>query len=194
MTKLIIVRHCQALGNLERFFQGKIDSDITTLGREQIEATAEFLKDEKIDVIYTSTKKRAKLSAEGINKYHGRNIIIDGRLCEIDAGKWEGIHLVDIEKLYPGQFYNWRNDPAKFQAPDGESMADVYNRVRSALDDIVKVNIGKAVCIVSHGCAIKNMVCYLHGKSVEDIGDCLKIIPNILHIRNYGVKNDNIFC
>lgn len=170
MTKLIIVRHCQALGNLERFFQGKIDSDITPIGREQIDATAKFLRNEKIDVIYTSTKKRAQLSAEGINKYHRLPIIIDERLCEIDAGKWEGLHLNDIKKLYPEQFYSWENEPEKFRAPDGESMKDIYNRVKSVLDDIIKDNIGKTVCIVSHGCAIKNMVCYLHGKLVDDIG------------------------
>ena len=171
MTKLIIVRHCQALGNLERFFQGKIDSDITPRGQKQIEETAEFLKSEKIDVIYTSTKKRARLSAEGINKYHRRAILVDERLCEIDAGKWEGVYLSDIEKLYPEQFYNWRHAPSEFQAPDGESMKDVYNRVKSALDDIIKNNTGKTVCIVSHGCAIMNMVCCLHGKPAENIGD-----------------------
>ncbi len=171
MTKLIIVRHCQAAGNLERFFQGKIDSDITPLGQKQIAATSEFLKDEKIDVIYTSTKKRARLSADGINKYHNLPVIIDERLCEIDAGKWEGVYLTDIERLYPEQFYNWRNVPSEFQAPDGESMTDVYNRVSAALNDIIRDNIGKTVCIVSHACAIKNMVCYLHGKSVDDVGN-----------------------
>lgn len=171
LTKLIIVRHCQALGNLERFFQGKIDSDITPLGQEQIEKTSEFLKNEKIDIIYTSTKKRAQLSAEGINKYHNIPIIIDERLCEIDAGNWEGLHLTDIERIYPEQFYNWKNAPEKFQAPNGESMSDVYNRVKDSLNDIIKNNIGKTVCIVSHGCAIKNMICYLHGKSVDDVGN-----------------------
>ncbi len=171
LTRLIIVRHCQAQGNLERFFQGKIDSDITPLGRKQIEATAEFLKNEKTDIIYTSTKKRAQLSAHGINKYHNAPVVIDERLCEIDAGKWEGVHLTDIEKLYPEQFYNWENSPSKFHAPDGESMTEVYDRVSSALDDIIRNNNGKTVCIVSHGCAIKNMICYLHGKSAEHIGE-----------------------
>lgn len=171
MTKLILVRHCQAQGNLDRYFQGKIDSDITPKGREQIGITAEVLSAEPIDVFYTSLKQRARKSAEGINLYHNVPIMTDERLTEIDAGKWEGRYLTDIEKLYPEEYDNWKNHPAVFQAPDGESMADVYNRVSAALKDIVAENQGKTVCIVSHGCAIKCMMCYLHQWPVDRIAE-----------------------
>ena len=98
MTKLIIVRHCQALGNLERFFQGRIDSDITQTGRAQIGAVAELLSAEPIDIMYTSTLKRARLTAEGINVYHEVPLLIDERLSEINAGSWEGMLITEIEK------------------------------------------------------------------------------------------------
>ena len=67
LTKVIIVRHCQAEGNLKRFFQGSIDTDITDLGKRQIESTAKLLSGEKIDELYSSPKKRAMKTAEGIN-------------------------------------------------------------------------------------------------------------------------------
>lgn len=171
MTKLIIVRHCQALGNLERFFQGRIDSDITQTGRAQIGAAAELLSAEPIDIMYTSTLKRAKLTAEGINIYHEVPIIIDERLAEINAGKWEGVSISEIEKNYPDEFDKWRNFPSVFQAPEGESMSEVYDRMKAAVDDIIKANDGKTVCIVSHGCAIKCLMCYLHGWTVKDVAN-----------------------
>ena len=148
MTKLILVRHCQAQGNLERFFQGKIDSDITPKGREQIAKTAEMLAAEPIDVFYTSDKKRARKSTDGINLYHNVPVVTDNRLTEIDAGLWEGRYLTDIEKEFPEQWDNWKNHPDVFHAPEGESMAQ---------------------CIVSHGCAMKCMMCFLHGYKVDDI-------------------------
>lgn len=169
MTKIILVRHCQAEGNLKRFFQGKIDSDITPLGSKQIAQTADLLSNEPIDVIYSSPKKRARLSAEGINIYHQVEIKIDNRIVEIDAGKWEGVPLVEVEKLYPEQFYNWKNDPAQFSAPGGESMLQVYNRVKPALLSIISENKDKTVCVVSHGCAIKNMMCFAHGWEIDNI-------------------------
>ncbi len=171
MTKLIIVRHCQAQGNLERFFQGRIDSDITPKGRAQIGAVTELLSSEPIDVFYTSSLKRARLTTDGINVYHNVPIITDDRLAEIDAGDWEGRFLTDIEQLYPQAYSDWCHNPAVFQAPGGESIAQVYQRVGAAVDDIIRDNDGKTVCIVSHGCAIKCLMCYLHGWKVDDIAN-----------------------
>lgn len=169
MTKLILVRHCQARGNLERYFQGTIDSDITELGREQIQKTAELLREEPIDVLISSPKKRARLSAEGINVYHGLPIEIDDRIVEIDAGQWEGVPLKEIEGLYPEQYDNWFHHPEIFHAPGGESMKQVYDRVKPAVLDIVTKYRNQTICVVSHGCAIKNMMCFLHGWEIDKI-------------------------
>ena len=168
---MILVRHCQAQGNLERFFQGTIDTDITPLGREQINKVALLLKDEPIDVIISSSKKRARLTAEGINAYHGLELITDDRIVEINAGLWEGVTLTEISQRFPEQFENWKFHPERFCAPEGESMAQVYDRVRDAITDIVSVNRDKTICVVSHGCAIKNMMCFLHGFELERIGE-----------------------
>ena len=170
MTELILVRHCQAEGNLKRFFQGRTDSDITELGAKQIERAGEYLKDQNIDVFYVSPLLRAKKTAEGINRYHQKEMRFCDELVEIDAGKWEGVPLSEVEKIYPEEYDHWKNNKALFHAPGGESMADVYARVSKALDRIIKDNRGKTVCLVSHGCAIMNMLCYLHGYPVEDIG------------------------
>ena len=169
MTKVIIVRHCQAEGNLKRFFQGSIDTDITYLGKKQIEKVAELLSKEPIEVMYSSPKKRAFKTAEGIDSYHELPIQTDDEIVEIDAGDWEGVLLTDIEKQYPEQMDNWRNNPANFHAPNGESMAQVYERVKKALLRIVSENKDKTICIVSHGCAIKNMMCFAHGWEVKGI-------------------------
>ena len=124
MTKLIIVRHCQAQGNLERFFQGRIDSDITSKGRAQIGAVTELLAAEPIDVFYTSSLKRARQTADGINVYHNMPVITDDRLAEINAGKWEGRYLTDIEKEFPEQYSNWCNERYATPGPDAKRFDD----------------------------------------------------------------------
>lgn len=169
MTKVIIIRHCQAEGNLKRFFQGRIDTDITEHGRKQIGQVTELLCAEPIDEIYCSSLNRAIKTAEGVNVYHELPIHIDDSIIEIDAGKWEGKLLTDIAEEFPEQYDNWCNNPAKFAAPGGENMAQVYERVKIALTRIVKENPNKTVCIISHGCAIKNMMCFAHGWTVDNI-------------------------
>ena len=171
MTKMIIVRHCQAEGNLKRYFQGTIDSDITETGAGQIARVAELLGNEPIDVIYSSPKKRAVMTAEGIDLYHHVGIRLDPELVEIDAGKWKGVPLSEIERIYPEHYDDWKNHPERFCVPDGESMAHVYERMKSAVIRIARENKDKTVCVVSHGCAIKNAMCFLHGFELDRISE-----------------------
>ena len=49
MTDLYIVRHCEAVGNRDRTFQGVSDCDITELGQKQLDHLAERFKDIKIE-------------------------------------------------------------------------------------------------------------------------------------------------
>ena len=50
-TKIIIVRHGQSLGNLNKQFLGHTDLDLSDLGYKQAICTANHLKNEKIDIV-----------------------------------------------------------------------------------------------------------------------------------------------
>ena len=45
MVKIYLVRHAEAQGNVEEFFQGHIDTDVSEKGRKQLECLAERFKD-----------------------------------------------------------------------------------------------------------------------------------------------------
>lgn len=169
MTKIILVRHVQAEGNEKRFFQGEIDTEITPKGAFQIECTAELLKNEKIDALYSSPLKRAVATAEGINKYHQLPIILHEGLKEIDAGVWDGVYLSEIAEKYPEDQKNWDSFPHLFHPEKSEGMQSVYDRVWKAILEILKDNMEKTVCVVSHGCAIRNILCHAHGKPIEQL-------------------------
>ena len=51
MTRLIVVRHGQSEGNAKGEFHGQYNSDLTALGHEQAERTAEFVDRYTIDAI-----------------------------------------------------------------------------------------------------------------------------------------------
>ena len=54
MTDLYIIRHCEAMGNRDRIFQGVSDCDITDLGAKQLECIAERFKNIFPDAGYSS--------------------------------------------------------------------------------------------------------------------------------------------
>lgn len=169
MTDLYIIRHCEAIGNRDRTFQGVSDCDITELGEKQLEHLAERFKNIKPDAVYSSPLKRAYLTAEAANKHHGLPIIkVDG-LIEINGGEIEGISWVDFPETRPEIEYAWSFEPHNFHPKGGESMRSVYTRSWKAVKEIVAANVGKTVFLASHGCTIRNIICNALGREIEQL-------------------------
>ncbi|MEG0457382.1 MAG: histidine phosphatase family protein, partial [Oscillospiraceae bacterium] len=53
----------------------------------------------------------------------------------------------------------------------GEKMLDVYKRMQNAILKIVQENRGKTIVISSHGCAIRNYLCFAMFGTIEKIYD-----------------------
>lgn len=65
-TRLIIVRHAEAVGNKIREFHGWTDEGITEKGKLQASRVAERLENIPVDVIYSSSMKRTMETARYI--------------------------------------------------------------------------------------------------------------------------------
>ena len=89
MTRFIVIRHGESLGNLEERFYGHTNGGLTERGREQAHLAAEYLRDIKIDAAYASDLIRAYETGAIIALPHGLTPIPDPKLREIFAGKWE---------------------------------------------------------------------------------------------------------
>lgn len=187
MTRLIIIRHAEAAGNSERFFQGHADGQISEKGRAQLERLAERFKDIHFDVLYSSHLSRAVDTAEAVNKYHGLERQDNDGFIEINGGKWEGVKWADLPSRWPVRALMWRKYPWLYHAPGGESMRQVYNRVSGAALKTAKKHEGQTVAIVSHGCAIRNLLCWAKGlpvRRIDEIGWCDNTGISIIEIEN----------
>lgn len=171
LTRVFLVRHCQASGNLDGVFQGSIDTDITQTGQQQLEQLRERFRLQKLDAVYTSPLLRARLTADAVNFYHGLPVRIEQDLREIDAGVWEGKRWSEFPVKYPEDTLNWNLYPWRFAPQGGESMQQVYDRVWKAMQRIVQKNPRSDLAVVSHGCAIRNIMCHAHGYEIERMGE-----------------------
>lgn len=168
MTKLIFVRHGYSEGNLLGEFHGHMDGDLTELGHEQAECAGVYLKNRKIDVAYSSDLRRAYKTALHITKYHGIEPIKDENLREIYAGEWEGKKFSELERDYPELYGTWRSDPADFVSIDGESMREVYDRLKTEVERIVGENRGKTVLVATHATPLRCLACTWLGKPLSE--------------------------
>ena len=137
---IYFVRHGQTNLNQQKIFQGHIDEPLNELGLIQAKGVAEQLKDEKFDYLFCSPLKRAKETAIEINKFHNLKLVEDKRLAETNLGKMQG-------KPYSQEnIDNYFKNPKEY---NGESLEDVYLRVREFLEEIKDLK-GKNILIVSH--------------------------------------------
>ncbi len=171
MTRIYFVRHCEAEGNTRGVLQGRSDCDVSGNGSTQLELVSLRLRNVPFTALYSSPLKRAFKTAQAIDRYHNLEIVRDRRLVEIDMGDWEGRPWEDIEAEGPAMLRVWNENPGEFQAPNGESVRGVCGRMWAAAQDVARTNDGKTVCVVSHGCAIRALLCRALGRPLSGLND-----------------------
>ncbi|MBZ4646572.1 MAG: fructose-2,6-bisphosphatase [Clostridia bacterium] len=171
MTRLILVRHGEAEGNIIRRFHGHTDSHLTPNGHLQAQKLAERLSKEHIDVLYSSDLSRAFQTAKYISEQKGLIIRVVKGLREINGGEWEDVPWADLPHRWPEAYHHWENKPYLLQMPNGESMVEFQNRVVKEIIKIIKDNKKKDICVVTHGTVIKALLCYFYGKPLEEFTD-----------------------
>ena len=179
-TKVIIVRHGQSLGNLNRRFLGHTDLDLSDLGYKQANATAEYLKNEKIDIIYSSDLIRAVNTAIPHAKIRNFSVILDKNLREAYAGAWEGL-IVDeiIDKWgFPVFKDRWKDNFGCFRFPEGESIYEAGKRFYDGIKLICSQNKGKTILIASHAAVIRSFWAIISGISPEYVADKVQFPTN----------------
>lgn len=179
-TKLIIVRHGQSIGNANRIFFGHTDLDLSEHGYLQVNATAEHLKSEKIDVIYSSDLIRAYNTAVPHAKMRNLEIKTSKNLREAYVGLWENQAKDDIIAKWGREIFDiyWTDRFGTFVFPEGESIADAGKRFYSEILSICRENRGKTVLITAHAAVIRAFWGIISGISWKNIADIIPFSSN----------------
>ncbi len=156
VTKIILVRHGQSLGNATGQFLGHTDIDLSELGYKQAECTAEHLSSEHIDVIYSSDLMRALNTALPHAKIRDLSVITDPAFREVFVGDWEGMFTTDIKEKYPYEYeQSWKHEFGTFTFPGGESTQGAATRFLARLEQVASDNLGKTILVAAHAAVIR---------------------------------------
>lgn len=161
MTKVYLIRHCEAQGNVMRVFQGTSDFDISENGAIQLEYLSERMKDISIDKIYSSPLIRTVKTAEAAVKGKDLKIIKEKGLIELHGGVVEGKPFKEAFAKYPHLAEQWDNHPEDFLPANGESMRSAYKRIWGTLLRLVRENKGKTIAVSTHGGVTRCLMCRL---------------------------------
>ena len=144
MTKLLIVRHGQSEWNALGRWQGQADPPLTDVGENQAKKATKKLG--LFDSIVSSPLQRAKNTASIISEITGVGpVTTEVGLMERDAGPWQGLTRIEIEKGWPG-FLDSGHRPEGY-----ESNPDLLLRIFEVLKKISKSSKNSdSILIVSH--------------------------------------------
>lgn len=170
-TVLYIIRHAEAAGNIIRRFHGWTDGELTQKGHEQAKLLSKRLAAIDFDNFYSSTLSRAYTTAKYIAEEKNKKVIKIAGLKEINGGDWEGQEWSLLPKKYPQTYNNWDYNPHLVSMPNGESMSIFKERLVTSINEIINENVGKKVCIVTHGTAIRVLMTYFKDISFDKLID-----------------------
>ncbi|WP_404288792.1 histidine phosphatase family protein [Glutamicibacter arilaitensis] len=167
-TALALVRHGQTDWNLAGRMQGRTDIALNATGREQAREAGRQLLDDGWELVLASPLSRAQETAELI----AAELDIETGAPVADAiersfGPFEGRVRAELTE-----------EEVAAHAAESESREAVLHRMLRTLSDIVEVNPGRRILVVSHGAAMRITRDALAGRRIERgiyNGELLKI-------------------
>ena len=155
--KIYFIRHGQTKYN-EKYLHQPKDAELSELGIKQAKVLAKRFSKIPIDIIYSSSLKRAEQTAEIINKKLNKKVVYSDLLkekkgpSELTGKRADGSDALKINKLK-----NLHQDDPLWHYSDEENYIEFKERMKKALKILSGLK-KKNVLVVSHGGPIKMLI------------------------------------
>ena len=154
MTKLYLIRHAEAEGNIWRRMHGHYNSRVTQNGLRQIAALKKRFETVPIQAVYASDLYRTRKTAEAIYLPKGLPLRPEPRLREVSVGSWEDLPFGELERRWPEELTRFSREPERWRAEGAETYEQYSARFAAALAEIARAHPGQSVALFTHGCVL----------------------------------------
>ena len=163
MTKIFLIRHAEAEGNIYRRAHGHYNGLVSDRGYKQIELLRARFEDELIDAVYSSDLSRASTTAMALSEPRQLPIQTTDMLREVGMGEWEDNSWGDIDYISRDMYSKFSHDPTQWHVDGSESYENVKARMSYFITETSKNHDGETIAVFSHGFAIRAFLCLLEG-------------------------------
>jgi ribonuclease H / adenosylcobalamin/alpha-ribazole phosphatase len=163
-TRFLLLRHGQTALSVDRRYSGSGNVPLTDLGRRQAQAAGkrlagmgDVITEDGVAPVLASPLGRTRETAQAVTEATGGELRIHDGLRETDFGDWEGLTFLEAAEQNPDLHRKWLSDPT-VDPPNGESLENVFERVRAVRDELVRQYAGCTLVVVSHVTPIKALL------------------------------------
>ena len=178
-TEIILIRHGETDWNSQQRMQGHSNSDLSEVGRGQIQALGELMKNVSFDHIYSSDSLRARQTAEAITQYSGHTLQFDQRIREKNLGVFEGLTSTEAKERHPEIYRLFKTAGANYVIDEGESTQQLLERALEFIEEIRLRHPQERVVMVTHGGVVRVLMKHALGLSID--------APTRFIIKNTGI-------
>jgi probable phosphoglycerate mutase len=162
-TRFFLIRH----GEVESAWQGRVygslDVPLSDRGLRDGSRVASDLSGTELAAVVSSGLGRTEHMAACLRTRRALPRIDDPGLRELERGAWAGLSMPELEIRWPGAWAAWFADPATARPPGGESLDDLFERVRPRLDHWASQHPGGSIALVTHGWVVRVLVSHVIG-------------------------------
>ncbi len=119
----------------------------------------------RVAAVYASPMERTRETAAPIASAVGHRVRSNKGLLEADFGSWTGRKLSELNKL--PEWQQVQKYPSGFRFPDGESFAEMQQRICGTIQSLVARHPGETIVAVSHADPIKAAVADAMGTHLD---------------------------
>ncbi len=196
--RLILVRHSETFGNVEKRFNGITESALTEKGKLMQKQVLEHLENINkifpINKIFSSPSKRALHAAEKFSNTTGIDLEVVNELIEYNFGIFDGLSFKEARDVNSNLLDKWLDNSIEMALPNGESFKDKTIRVSNWVKSILSKNY-ETVIVFTHGATFRSILMELLELPLEqawhfNVG--LGSFCIINYENNYGVLEEFI--
>jgi probable phosphoglycerate mutase len=171
MPTVLLARHGETAWNRDGRLQGWAPTPLTDRGHEQARALAATVAAEyDVDRLLTSDLRRARQTASYLADSVGLDPTVESTWRERDFGRYQGLHHEAAFGSHEAlSLDDGDRDTLDVRPESGESLRDVYERVRSGWERVLaESRADETVAIVAHGGPLRLLLGTVAGRTVVD--------------------------
>jgi broad specificity phosphatase PhoE len=209
MTQVVLIRPGATVYDEQNRVQGILDIPLSDRGRAEVAQLAEKLAEplngqgqgqpdgqgeghgqghgHELTALYCGPGESVVRTAEIVGKVLGLRPKRIDDLRNLDQGLWQGLQRDEIKRRNLKVFRQWLDDPVTVCPPQGETVENALERIKSALKPLIRRHQDETIGLVVGEPLAQLIACYLRREARVQLDDrvptggfeCIEIAPEV---------------
>lgn len=190
MSTLVLIPWPETTWSAAGRLAGRTPVPLSDAGRDQARVLGEGLAGTGLSLVYSGTEQASTETARIIAKPSRARLKPMAELAEVDAGLWDGLTTEELKRRYPKVFKRWYEDPSAVCPPEGEDLADAYERLHDSVSKVVRKLGDRSVAVVLGPLAFAVARCGLEEAELTRVRSMMSSEPIHYSLVGSGVVAD----